>query len=387
VPFLRCYDDPNFNAKAGGQHMIFRLISLVVLLMVVAMPLSAQTNMLGNSGFDSEVYRGYSVNYSLPDYWGGGYREKAASDASWQHLEPFGLPHTAGFRTAGERSFHMSRGSATFEAWIFQQVNVAPGTTLTGGAKAYIESGPDAYAWVGIDPFGGTNPSSGTIVWNGLSNSSNRWLDLSVNVTARAGTVTLFLFAEQSSPYDPNGVYWDEAYLIATGGSPQPAQPAPAAPAPVQQQQNFPPGAQLLNANTRVNVRAGASTTFDIIGVIRPGEIYTVIDITGNWAQIDYLGRAGYVARNLATITGSQPIESEAAISSDVTYTARNRVNLRAGAGTGFGRIDTLPIGATVKAVRRSPDNVWLEVEYNGQRGWVAARYGSITGNMFGLPT
>jgi uncharacterized protein YraI len=280
----------------------------------------------------------------------------------------------------------MSRGSATFDAWLLQQVNVAAGTTLTGGAKAYIESGPDAYAWVGIDPFGGMNPYSGTIIWNSVSNASNRWLDISVNATARAGTVTLFLFAEQSSPYDPNGVYWDEAYLIATGGSSQPAQSAPAA-APAPQQQPVPQGSQLMNANTRVNVRSGAGTTFDIIGVIRPGEIFTVLNIAGNWAQIDYLGRAGYVARNLVTITGAQPIQSEAAISSDVTYTPRSRVNLRAGAGTGFARLDTLPVGATVKAVRRSTDNVWLEVEYNGQRGWVAARYGSITGNMFELPT
>ena len=41
---------------------------------------------------------------------------------------------------------------------------------------------------------------------------------MSVNAHATGGVVTLFLYATQSQPSDPNGVYWDEAFLNGIPG-------------------------------------------------------------------------------------------------------------------------------------------------------------------------
>src|SRR5688572_33431518 len=65
----------------------------------------------------------------------------------------------------------------------------------------------------------------------------------------------------------------------------------------------------LLNADVNLNVRAEPNVLSAIIGIARPGEIYTVMGKSGNWYQIEYGGQAGYVVDHLVTVSGSiQPI-------------------------------------------------------------------------------
>ena len=51
---------------------------------------------------------------------------------------------------------------------------------------------------------------------------------------------------------------------------------------------------------------------------------------------------------------------------------AKGSVNLRAGPGTNYARIATIPAGARVN-VLRCPR--WCEVVYGGRRGWASAAY------------
>lgn len=51
---------------------------------------------------------------------------------------------------------------------------------------------------------------------------------------------------------------------------------------------------------------------------------------------------------------------------------ARGSVNLRAGPGTNYARIATIPAGAPVKVLRCGR---WCEVVYAGRKGWASAAY------------
>jgi hypothetical protein len=61
-------------------------------------------------------------------------------------------------------------------------------------------------------------------------------------------------------------------------------------------------GGGTLSPLSRVNVRAAASTGAQILGVIAPGETYTVIGQVEGWYLIDYLGQQGYVAAGYVQI-------------------------------------------------------------------------------------
>jgi len=66
----------------------------------------------------------------------------------------------------------------------------------------------------------------------------------------------------------------------------------------------------------------------------------------------------------------------------DVTVTASNDINLRAGPGTNYPVISTLPAGQTMRAQARNGD--WL---YLGNGKWIASWVVTVNGNINGLPT
>ena len=145
------------------------------------------------------------------------------------------------------------------DAGLYQQVNVAPGTNLRFSAWVHAWSNhadlqrpndfphPDdpnwsdgaGYEkvawpegsqppigdaqhdartnftfWVGIDPTGGTNPLSGSVVWSQGWHIYNGYVqELSVQTVAQSGTVTVFVRSRTKWPFKHNDAYWDDARL------------------------------------------------------------------------------------------------------------------------------------------------------------------------------
>jgi uncharacterized protein YraI len=65
-------------------------------------------------------------------------------------------------------------------------------------------------------------------------------------------------------------------------------------------------------------------------------------------------------------------------------------LNVRSGPSEAYpstdgGIIDKIPAGATVRGIARTRDNQWLQVSYLGNVGWVAMRYGAVSGNIYTL--
>jgi LysM repeat protein len=167
---------------------------------------------------------GSGTVFSVAPDWNGWFTE-APRTQPWQNLIPNGYPHNetgAGFTRSGGRAQEISRGSATFTAAVYQTVAVPEGSNVVGSAwvrmNLDLNSNPNARARVGIHPSGGTNPFASEIVWSSWATDTvNAFEQLTVNATATGPTVTIFLYATQSFPSDPNGVYWDDASVTIGG--------------------------------------------------------------------------------------------------------------------------------------------------------------------------
>ncbi len=159
--------------------------------------------------------------------------------------------------------------------------------------------------------------------------------------------------------------------------------------------------------NETLNVRAGPGTGYPIIGVLHQGDTVPVIgrNVTGSWLQIEYDGGPGWVATYLVTVTGDMealpvmtPPPTEAAPAggtpappaedSDVTAVVSGSatINVRSGPGTSFQAIGALPPGTELTVIGRNAPADWLQVEFDGHRGWVARFLLEVTGNVLNLP-
>ncbi|MBC8170230.1 MAG: SH3 domain-containing protein [Anaerolineae bacterium] len=360
-----------------------RFFFLMMLFALLTASVSAQTaNLLADPGFEGEAYTLISTSpvdgttFSVPAGWWGGIALEPHYEP-WMNVHPTGFPHTGGFKWSGSRSLHVARGFASFTAWVYQQVSVQPNTDVQGGAYAFIESGATAVVRVGIDPEGGTNPFVPSVVWSEWQGGLYQWNHPTVATLAGAsGTVTIFLYASQGAPNNPNGVYWDEAFLNGIPGSGVIGGSGASTPA----------GAQFVIPNTLVNVRAGAGTTFQRIGAASPSESYIYRGEAGNWFEVDFNGRSGFISKDFASLSGT-PAGGGAGVPTvdALDFTANYTLRLRAAPGGTAAELAIIQHQTVLRAIGRSADNAWLLVEYQGQTGWVAARYGRLSGNIASL--
>jgi LysM repeat protein len=200
---------------------------LIVIMVLFALSWSsaanAQTNLLRDPGFEGDQYKNVAIDpadsntrFNVPVDWEGWFT-LAPHSADWMNIYPNGFPQIGWPRRGGNRAINISRGQATFTVALYQRVTVTNGSNVQGGAFVYSEN-PAGTARAGIDPNGGTNPYDTDIVWGNWVNGPNsNFFETTVSATATGDAVTLFLFATQSQPSDPNGVYWDDAYLTVGG--------------------------------------------------------------------------------------------------------------------------------------------------------------------------
>lgn len=195
----------------------------------------AQGNLLRDGGFEGQGYKNVAsgdgaASFNVPQDWNGWLAQSPRTE-SWMNLVPNGFPHTAGFKREGGRSLSIGRGSATFTVAIYQQVTVTNGSNLRATAWAFLEnvSQSNSRVRIGIDPTGGTNPLSGGIIWSGFYTTVQGWVQMAVDATAAAETITVFLYATQTWPNDPNAVYFDDAALVVGGGGGTAPQTTPGA--------------------------------------------------------------------------------------------------------------------------------------------------------------
>jgi LysM repeat protein len=164
----------------------------------------------------------------------------------------------------------------TLDSGVYQTVGgLSPGATVQFSAYAHAWScdmdSPGAVSCgdtynmlfqVGIDPNGGTNPWSGSVVWaSGYSYDTYRLIGPVQAVVGETGQVTVFLRATAKWPFKHNDAYWDDAALVYTT-PPTPPTGTPLPPPPTRD-----PNTIIVPVNTPTPRPDGA-----IVHVVQPGD-------------------------------------------------------------------------------------------------------------------
>jgi LysM repeat protein len=215
-----------------------RCLFVLLLFILGTVPLYAQgQNLLTNPGFEKpfntvagnpprQVAQGWSPwNISggqsasenvQPEYYAasdvsnglGVPRIRNGSDAQQYHS--FFATHDGGLlqRVTGITKGAQLRFSAYIYAWS---------STFDDPNKSEEEGG--VVVQVGIDPVGGTDGSSNSIVWSAPSIQYDAYNEYTVTAAAADTAVTVFVRSTVTTPVKNNNVYVDDASLVAVSGS------------------------------------------------------------------------------------------------------------------------------------------------------------------------
>ncbi len=129
-----------------------------------------------------------------------------------------------------------------------------------------------------------------------------------------------------------------------------------------------------------VNVRAAATMSSDILGVLAEGQLVTVNSVENGWAEIEYGDGIAYVSADYLGIAPEITEEPEPKLTesteSDLAageYIATSSVNVRAAATTSSDILGVLAEGQLVTV--NSVENGWAEIEYGDGIAYVSADY------------
>ncbi len=134
---------------------------------------------------------------------------------------------------SGGHSQKLGNRWAAHNAGLYQRVAVPRGSLVTFSAWTLIWSSsgdnnkvcqtPGNYrVMVGIDPTGGTNWAAGSVRWSAAQSGCVTWLQSTVQATAEADAVTVFLRGQCDFPVPHNESVWDDACLSVVKPTPRP---------------------------------------------------------------------------------------------------------------------------------------------------------------------
>lgn len=186
---------------------------------------------------------------------------------------------------------------------------------------------------------------------------------------------------EPSQNYGTNALDTLRPLIASWKGNAPPAADAPAVVAAA-------PGDRTLTPTVTLNVRDGGSVSNAVLGQIHVGDVYAIRGEANGWYQIDFNGGPGWVSAQLVTVAqGTAPAGAPAVgAPSGMVLTINNNVRLRSAPTTNSETLGTLPYQAIVEVVGRNGDSSWIQVNYNGSSGWVSAAFGTLNGDVNGLP-
>ena len=142
----------------------------------------------------------------------------------------------------------------------------------------------------------------------------------------------------------------------------------------------------VMTATTAVNVRAGASTSSSVVGLLQAGNSVTATgSSTNGWTKVSYNGRAAYVSSAyLKSSSGAAPAAAASATAgtgTSFTATTIESVNVRSGPAITSGVVTVLPKGQSI-TVTGVTQNGYNQLT-NGS--WVSSAWITVAGGT--LPT
>jgi uncharacterized protein YraI len=134
-----------------------------------------------------------------------------------------------------------------------------------------------------------------------------------------------------------------------------------------------------------VNMRTAPNTDAAILGQVPAGQVLSVLgrNTGGDWLHVRLdSGETGWMKAdlllqslgNIQAVYDSTPAPQQrfGELGKLAKVVAPAGVNLRNAPDVSFGVVGTLPDGAMVNLLARSPYSPWVKVEYSGMTGWLA---------------
>jgi hypothetical protein len=177
-------------------------------------------NLLRNPGFEAPYATVSGEPYMADGWWPWNHmRDEYGTPV---YIVPYYQPASADKARSGSAAQSFGTDGAGFDSGLYQQVTVTTGTLMSFSVYAKQESTASASvrASVGIDPTGGTDGTSGDVVWSAPDALTGEYHVLTVQATALSAQITVFVRAETdaASPVTAS-VYVDDASLVPLGGS------------------------------------------------------------------------------------------------------------------------------------------------------------------------
>ena len=133
----------------------------------------------------------------------------------------------------------------------------------------------------------------------------------------------------------------------------------------------------VMTATTTVNVRASASTSSAVIGVLPSGNNVTATGASTNgWTKVSFNGRTAYVYSTYLKAAGTAAIAAPAVKSANLTATTLEAVNARTGPGLTYSVWTVLPKGRAI-TVTGVTQNGYAQLT-DGH--WVSSSWISVAG-------
>lgn len=130
-----------------------------------------------------------------------------------------------------------------------------------------------------------------------------------------------------------------------------------------------------------LNVRAGASTQYKIIGSVKRDEILEVYASNSDWIKIKYKDKDGYVSSKYVI---DVPEETNA-LNKDMEIYGTKNLNVRSGPGNNYSIKGKLVEGDKIKIL--SIDNGWAKFNYKNTEAYVSVKYLKEVNNVENIPS
>lgn len=133
-----------------------------------------------------------------------------------------------------------------------------------------------------------------------------------------------------------------------------------------------------------VRMRSGAGTNYSVMGAYQKGTKMSVVGASGNWYEVSYNGKTGYISADYMKLTvgGTQPSAPSATPSTPTTGGFKGSVigtsvRMRSQPNTNCNVLGYYSNGVTMSVLGSVKD--WYKVSYNGKTGYISAQYMRVT--------
>jgi uncharacterized protein YraI len=160
-------------------------------------------------------------------------------------------------------------------------------------------------------------------------------------------------------------------------------------------------------AKSTLRLRTAPNTTAQQVGTVPFDTTVPVFgkNGAGDWFYVEYTGVRGWVAGWFCLLNGDinalpvlpdnvggggapgpTPVPGTPSAPTGVTAHTTSNTRMRSGPDTSYSQIGTIPAYLDVVVLGRNNVSSWLYVEYNGQKGWIAAWLVTINGDLATVP-